>query len=225
MWLHAVKKSWPLYRTEQKSSTFLSVSFFLLYLHIICLPAARPSSVVLWRAGGGFSSLTNVVQIACRMMMGEHLDLGHTLFVVAASLQTILLSVFHSSPSLLCFSGSVKRKSSCLTSFQPGCCGLDPQDRAPRPSPTGCRPRRHCGQQHTHLPAARCYQALLLSKGSISAGDIFVCLLFLNTFISFRAKNTTTSWDGEGSVPVLCAAGGDTACCGTVMESSINRPH
>lgn len=39
--------------------------------------------------------------------MGEHLNLGHTLFVVAASPQPILLSFFHFSP-LLCFSDSVK---------------------------------------------------------------------------------------------------------------------
>lgn len=165
MWLHADKKSWPLSWAEQKSCNFQSVSFFFsLTLHFICLPAARPSSVVLWGAGGVFSSLTNVVQIACRMMMGEHLDLGHTVFVVAASPQPILLYFFYSSP-LLCFSDSVKWKNSCLTSFQPGCCGLDPQDRVmSRPSPTGCRPRHHRGQQHLpHLRAARCNQALLLS--------------------------------------------------------------
>lgn len=199
MWLHAVKKSWPLYRTEQKSSTFLSVSFFLLYLHFICLPAARPSSAVLWRAGGGFSSLTNVVQIACRMMMGEHLDLGHNLFVVAASLQTILLSVFHSSPSLLCFSGSVKWKSSCLTSFQPWCCGLDPQDGAPRPSPTGCRPRRHCGQQRTHLPAARCCIKRFSYQKEVFLQEIYLLFVVFKhiNFLPCKQYNNILGWGRE----------------------------
>lgn len=123
MWLHAGKKSWPLSCTEQKSCNFQSDSlFFLISLHFICFPAARPSSVVLWRAEGVFSSLTNVVQIACSMTMGELLNLGHTLFVVAVLLQPILLSFFSLSSPLPCFSDSVKWKNSCLTSFQSGCC-------------------------------------------------------------------------------------------------------
>lgn len=76
---------------------------------------------------------------------------------------------------------------------------LDPQDRVP--SLTGCRPHRHCGQQHLpHLPTTHCNQALLFSKGSISTEDIFlfVCLLS-NIFISFSANNTATLSNGEGS--------------------------
>lgn len=79
---------------EQKSCNF-QCFYFLLDLNVIWLPAARPSSVVLWGMGGAFSSLTNVVEIACRMTMGEHLNLGHILFVVAAFLQLIPLSFFH----------------------------------------------------------------------------------------------------------------------------------
>lgn len=95
-----------------------------------------------------------------------------------------------------------------------------------KPSPTGCRPCCHCGQQCLrHVLAAHCNQALLLSSGSISAGDIF-CLFVVYKYIYFlhcKQEDNILSW--EGGVPVLCAAGGDTACCGTVMESSINRPH
>ncbi|KAF3694069.1 hypothetical protein EXN66_Car009745 [Channa argus] len=102
----------------RKVVTFsLYLFFYFFNLHFICPPAAHPSSGVLWGTGGVFSSWTNVVQIACRMMMGEHLDLGHILFVVAALPQPVPLSCFHSS-LLLCFSASVKLKNSCPTSFQ-----------------------------------------------------------------------------------------------------------
>ena len=111
-------------RTEEKGWNFQSGSFLLLYLCFICLPAARPSSVP-WV--GVFSSLTNVVQIACGKWMGEHLDLGHTLFVVVALPQPFPLPFLS---SLFCFSGSVKCKKSFLTSFQPGCWGLDPRGGA-----------------------------------------------------------------------------------------------
>lgn len=123
------QNSWLLSQTEQKSCNYQSFSF-LLYLHFICLAAARPSPVVLWGAGGVLSSLTHVGQIACRRTMGEHLDLGHALFVVAALLSPFY-SFFHFS-LLLCFSNSVKKKSSCLTSFQagssPSCLGHLQQD-------------------------------------------------------------------------------------------------
>ena len=81
--------------------------FVLLYLHFICLPVARPSSELLWGAEGVFSSLTNMVQIAGRMTMGEHLDLRHTLFVAVALAQPIQLSFFLCSPQL-CLRASVK---------------------------------------------------------------------------------------------------------------------
>lgn len=128
-------------------------------------------------------------------------------------------SVFHLTAALLQLFSQMKEQLPDPFSawfLQSGSSG---QSLTARPSPTGCRPCHHCGQHLPHLPLARCNQVLLLSSGSISAADIFfVCLLFLNIFISSSANNKTTSSDGEGSVPVLCAAGGDTACCGTVME-------
>lgn len=46
----------------------------------------------------------------------------------------------------------------------------------------------------------------------------FSFVIFLNHFHFYLCKHTGTFLDGEWR-----AAGGDTACCGTVMESSISR--
>lgn len=183
-------KSLGLCFRQKKSCYSLPVSFLLLYLHFMCLPAAHTSSGVLWGTGGVFSSLTNMVEIACRLTMGVHLDLGHTLFVVAP-----LPPFFHSS-LVLCFSNSVKWKSSCLTSFHTGCRGLDPQDRT-----------SHEGhlQQDVGLVIAVVNNSCLISclfpiieasliirKHFYRRYVLFVSL-FLNTFISFNANNKTTS--------------------------------
>lgn len=186
---------------SRKLVTFSLLPFFLLYLHFICLSAACPSSVVLWGAGRIFSSLTNVVQIACRMTMGEHLDLGHSLFVVAALFEPILLSFFHSSP-LLCFSDSVKWKNSCLTCFQPCRCGLDPQDRV------SCRGHL---QQDVGFIITAVNNACLISRTlaavkpfsylkEVFLQEIFFCLFVVFKHIHFlRAKqyNNVLGWGGE----------------------------
>lgn len=100
LWLRADKKSWPLSQTEQKTCNFLFPVFSSLpAFHLPPCCSSIFSSLVKW--GGGFSSLTNVVQIACRITMGEHLDLGHTLFVVAALPQSILVFFFHLTAALL----------------------------------------------------------------------------------------------------------------------------
>lgn len=79
MRLHAGRKFWTPFGAE----ILQLLAFFspLIYLPFIFCPAARPSSVVLWRAGGVFSSLTNVLEIARRMSMREHFNLGHTLLL------------------------------------------------------------------------------------------------------------------------------------------------
>lgn len=79
MRLHAGRKFWTQFGAEILQ--LLVIFSPLIYLLFIFCPAARPSSVVLWRAGGVFSSLTNVLEIARRMSMGEHLILGHTLLL------------------------------------------------------------------------------------------------------------------------------------------------
>lgn len=126
MRLHGGRKFWTGFGAE----VLQLFAFFppLIYLHFICRPAARSSSVVLWRAGGVFSSLTNVLQIARRMSMGEHLNLGHTLLLQFYS------EWFHS-PVFSFFSavlpdwfGQIKEELADLFSAWRLC--LDPQERA-----------------------------------------------------------------------------------------------
>ena len=100
---------------------FFFFFFALIYLLFIFCPAARPSSAVLWRAGGGFSSLTNVLEIARRMSMGEHLNLGHTWLWFFFPFFTFFSAVL---PDWF-----IQMKEELLTCFQPGFC-LGPQARA-----------------------------------------------------------------------------------------------
>lgn len=197
---HAGRKFWPQFGAEILQ---LLAIFFppLIYLLFIFCPAARPSSVVLWRAGGVFSSLTNVLEIARRMSMGEHLNLGHTL----------LLQFFckgFDSPFFTFFSAVLpdwfsRIKEELLTCFQPGF------------SVWILRMERGTPQ---HL-CFYCFQAQLF----ISTRDHFFLCPRLNHYNFYLCRHTGTACYGEGAAPLLCSAGGDTACCGTVMVSSINR--
>ncbi len=75
--------------------------------------------------------------------MGEHLDLGHTVFVVAALLQPILLSIF---PPLLRRFSQMKEQLLDLFSAWLLWSGSSRQSVMWRPSPAGYRPCRHCDQ-------------------------------------------------------------------------------
>lgn len=155
-----------------------SFGSLLIYLHFIRLPAARPSSVVLWRAGGALSSLTNAVQIACRMTVGELLNLGHTsCFCCSFFLYPPFL---HPPSPLLCLSGSVKWKNSCLTSFlarspcleRAWCWGHPRQDAgSSRPS----------GQQHSpYLAGAGRNHVASPNMKEVFLQEMFACLFVFN---------------------------------------------
>lgn len=170
------QKSRPLSRAEQRSYN----SFFQLYLGFICLPGARPSSAVLWGAGWEFSSLTNVVQIACRATVGEHLHLGPTLFVVAALLWADPAPLF---PPCRCSASTIlswRNRSSCLTSFQ-------------------LRYSGRSGGGSTSFAVTRRNQALIKRKFFCTT-YIFVCLLFGSIFTSsgLEQHNNILGWEERG---------------------------
>lgn len=138
-------KSLGLCFRQKKSCYSLPVSFLLLYLHFMCLPAARTSSGVLWGTGGVFSSLTNMVEIACRLTMGVHLDLGHTLFVVAPLPPLSFFPLL--AGALLQQFSQMKEQLPDLLSYWLPWSRSSGQNVTRRPSPAGCRPCHRCGQQ------------------------------------------------------------------------------
>lgn len=83
--------------------------------------------------------------------MGEHLDLGHTLFVVVALPQPIPLSFFFAAlPQRF---SQMKEQLPDLFSARLLWSGSSGQSVMLRPSLTGCRPCHHCGQQRLpHRP-------------------------------------------------------------------------
>lgn len=145
VWLHADKKVLAFVSDKKKSCYSLPVSFLLLYLHFMCLPAAHTSSGVLWGTGGVFSSLTNMVEIACRLTMGVHLDLGHTLFVVVPLPPLSFFPLL--AGALLQQFSQMKEQLPDLLSYWLPWSRSSGQNVTRRPSPAGCRPCHRCGQQ------------------------------------------------------------------------------
>lgn len=157
--------------------------FPLIYLHFICRPTARSSSAALWRAGGVFSSLTNVLQIARRMSMGEHLNLGHTL-----PLQSYCKWFY--SPFFTFFSavlpdwfGQIKKKKEPLTCFQRGFCFWILRIE-------------HGGRQRLRFYPSTFYPSSSYEKGWISTRDHF---LFCHSSLFFFVTCANTHhWMGGG---------------------------
>lgn len=180
------------FRPKNKSCYSLPVSFLLLYLHFMCLPAAHTSSGVLWGTGGVFSSLTNMVEIACRLTMGVHLDLGHTLFVVAPLPPLSFFPLL--AGALLQQFSQMKEQLPDLLSYWLPWSRSSGQNVTRRPSPAGCGLVIAAVNNSCLISCLfPIIEASLIIRKHFYRRYVLFVLLFLNIFISFNANNKTTS--------------------------------